>query len=597
MDLISGHVYKPDRVLFYIRPTEEELNEFYKGVIPEKIMAYDGCFGTYDCPGFYRINTEDSIIEVIGIEFRPDDERIDYPTDLESIRLEKGFMISVMYANEQEISGMTLVESMDYISENVTCRLFNEAARPMKNPTLIQFHNLHNMNRYYIQAEDMSEENYYKRIRPETENEKELYQIAYHDFITGHYNWNYIWPIITGFGFYGIQDFAFAHFDVKSFNSLNVVYGHDVANNVLTRIVDHLNKQDWIYCSARCHNDNFAMMIKDMPEEELVAKLTTFFDEISLLEEDENYHIYYRCGVVPMKNCIMLGDRVADAGKEMQRRGNKLYETEVLLYTDDMHDELDWATRIKAYVDTAIENDEFLIYLQPKYDIETEEIHGAEALIRWKYRGREMISPGRFIPIFEKSGLIGKIDDIVLNKVCACFKRWKEEGRKLYPISVNLSRMRFGETEIIDHLIEIVDNYGVDHSLIDFELTESAAYNNPEFMLDMLTKLKENGFRISMDDFGTGYSSLSLLTEMPMDTIKIDKSFVDGIGTESKENKECIVTKNIIAMARELGFKCLAEGAEKKEQVERLKEYGCEVIQGYYFSKPLPVEEYELKLK
>ena len=199
-----------------------------------------------------------------------------------------------------------------------------------------------------------------------------------------------------------------------------------------------------------------------------------------------------------MKNCIMLGDRVADAGKEMQRRGDKLYETEVIFYTDAMHDELEWATRIKAYVDTAIENDEF--------------------------------------------------------------------------------------------------SYGVEHSLIDFELTESSAYDNRDYMLNMLVALKERGFKISMDDFGTGYSSLGLLTEMPMDTIKIDKSFVDKIGNEKENAKEYIVIKSIIEMARELGFICLAEGAEKKEQVDKLKEFGCEIVQGYYFSKPLPVEEYEQKL-
>ena len=335
------------------------------------------------------------------------------------------------------------------------------------------------------------------------------------------------------------------------------------------------------------------MMIKDMPEEETREKLLKFFDEISVLEEDKNYRIYYRCGVVPMRNTLLLGDRVADAGKQVQRLGNKLYETEVLFYTDSMHDTLDWSTKTRYYLDTAIKQDEFLVYLQPKYDINKEKLHGAEALIRWKYHGRELLSPARFIPIFETGGLISKLDDIVLKKVCENLKRLRGQGKPLYPISVNLSRKSMGDPDLVEHLTGIVDEYGVEHELIDFELTESAAYDNQDYMISVLKALKDKGFRISIDDFGTGYSSLSLLTEMPIDTIKIDKSFVDRI--EHSESSQAVI-KHIIAMIKDLRFTCLAEGAETKEQVDLLREFGCEIVQGYYYSKPLTVEDYEKKL-
>lgn len=196
---------------------------------------------------------------------------------------------------------------------------------------------LNGKTRILIKAKDVSADEFFKMIIPETDNEKTLYNAAYHDQITGHYNWSYIWPIIAGFGLMGIQDFTYVHFDVKEFKALNVVYGHDVANRVLKRIVEHMNETDWIYYSARCDNDNFSMMIKDMPEEETRRKLLGFFDEISVLEEDKNYRIYYRCGVVPMKNALLLGDRVADAGKQVQRMGSKLYKTEVLFYSDSMN--------------------------------------------------------------------------------------------------------------------------------------------------------------------------------------------------------------------------------------------------------------------
>jgi EAL domain-containing protein (putative c-di-GMP-specific phosphodiesterase class I) len=165
----------------------------------------------------------------------------------------------------------------------------------------------------------------------------------------------------------------------------------------------------------------------------------------------------------------------------------------------------------------------------------------------------------------------------------------------LYPVSVNLSRKRLYDPDIIEHLTGIVDRYGVSHELIDFELTESAAYDDKEHMIRVLESLREQGFKISMDDFGTGYSSLSLLTEMPLGTLKIDKSFVDKLGTGNDREQDLIVIRHIITLARELGFKCLAEGAERKEQVDVLRALGCNVIQGYYYSKPVPVEEFERK--
>lgn len=593
MNMKTGSIYKPERILYYIYPTEEEKHNFYRGILPDSLMAYDGAFGTYDCPGLFKIREQDCVKEVLGIEFRPNDSRICYPKDCQSMKLQSGFMLETLYTDHGEFNHQTLKRTIEHVKENLKRYIFDVRIGAKQNPDVVQIFSQHNRNRIYIQAEEIPQVQLPEMFCPETKTEKILYQVAYHDFITGHYNWNYLRPMLSGYGLKGIQDFAFVHFDVKDFNALNTVYGHDVANHVLIRIVQQMERMDWIYYSARCDNDNFAMMVKDMEEEELRSRLLKFFEEISILEEDKNYHIYYRCGVVPMRNCLLLGDRVADAGKQVQRLGNKPYETEVLFYTDDMHDEYDWLTHIKAYLDTAIERDEFLIYLQPKYDIVTEKVKGAEALIRWNYHGRKLLSPAKFIPVFENGGLIGKLDDVVLHKVCLCLKQWKEQGKPLFPISVNLSRKRLGSPALIEHLTAIVDSYGVEHSLIDFELTESAVYENQEYMISVISQLRECGYKISMDDFGTGYSSLSLLTRMPMDTIKIDKSFVDRIGSQQENNNECVVLKHIIGMSKELEFTCLAEGAEEKYQIEKLREYGCEIVQGYYYSKPLPIEDYE----
>lgn len=356
-----------------------------------------------------------------------------------------------------------------------------------------------------------------------------------------------------------------------------------------------MQESDFILASGRCHNDNFAMILKDMPEEELVKKLKDFFEKLSVLEEDPYYKIYYKCGLVTMQRAMLSGNRVADFAKMAQALATNQKQTEVIVYTDQMHDDLSWGNYIKAYVETAIEQDEFVVYLQPKFDICKETIKGAEALIRWNYKGKDFLPPYRFIPFFEKDGSIGKIDDIVLKKVCQALARWKAEGKALYPISVNLSRSRLDDEKLIDNLVSIVDYYGVDHKLIDFELTESATYDNTEHMLNVLEELRSRGFKISMDDFGTGYSSLSLLTRMPINTLKIDKSFVDTVATENERKEDIIVLRHIITLAKELGFVCLAEGAESKNQIDRLRDLGCEIIQGYYYSKPIPIADYDKK--
>lgn len=597
MNIIVNHILKPKRVLYYIQASEQNKKDYYAGIVPDELMKYDGAFGTYDSPGLFKIRKDDKWIEVIGIEYRPDDKEIEYPEGLECMNLDSDFFMSSLLTLDHVLDDDLVDECVEYVKHDDSACAFDGIIHPDPDPDIIQVCTLNNQNRIFSQAGKVTSEEFFKTDYPENEKEKALYDIAYHDFITHYYNWSYINPIIAGFYLKGIQDFAFVHFDIKDFNAINVIYGHGVGNKVLIRVTEMMERQDWVYYAARCHNDNFAMMIKDMSIEETRQKLLDMFSELAVLEEDKRYNIYFRCGVVTMKKTLLLSDRVADGAKHAQGLGVKLNETEITFYTDSMHDEVVWAKKIKAYVSTAIDNDEFLVYLQPKYDVETEKIEGAEALVRWMYRGKQMLAPFKFIPFFEKDGTISKIDDIVLNKVCGYLKKWKEDGLPLYPVSVNLSRKRMENPNLIEHLIGIVDSYGVDHSLIDFELTESAAYNNQEYMISIISKLKSAGFRISMDDFGTGFSSLSLLTMMPLDTLKIDKSFVDGIGSSEENYKDCAVIKHIISMARALDLNCLAEGAEEKSQVEKLREFGCEYIQGYYFSKPVPVEEYEEKLR
>ncbi|MBR4824290.1 MAG: EAL domain-containing protein [Spirochaetaceae bacterium] len=589
-----NQLYKPKRTLYYIEADGDKLKAFFKGTLPEEIAKYADAFGTYDYPGVFFIRQLEK--EVIGIEFRSGDKRIDYPAGLKSIELEEAFFYSVEFDDDIHISRTFIRELFEKISKDDDAHRAYSDLSINKSPNAIGVFSSYKKIRVLYEwklesdrASDIINDNIEKF------DKTALYKAAFFDPITNHSNWNHLVPYLEMPEKANIQDYAFVHFDVKEFRIINEVYGHIAANKVLSKIVKAMNNADFVYASARCHNDNFAMIIKDMPEAETLAKLQKFFDDLSYLEEDPNYRIYYRCGLVPMQRAMLSGNRVADAGKMAQGLGNSTNKTDIIIYTDKMHNDILWGNYIKAYVDTAIKNDEFIVYLQPKFDIHTEKIKGAEALIRWNYKSKEFLSPGRFIPFFEKDGNIAKIDDLVLRKVCESFAKWKSEGKELYPISVNLSRNQLYDKNLIDHLVEIVDSYAIDHALIDFELTESATYDDMSYMIEVLHTLRQKGFKISMDDFGTGYSSLSLLTEMPLDTLKIDKSFVDKVGTDTENVKDLAVIRHIISLAKELHFTCLAEGAEQKCQIEKLRSLGCEVIQGYYYSKPLPIAEYEQK--
>ena len=589
-----NQLYKPERLLYYINASKEDITAFLNGVIPEEINKYADSFGIYDYPGIFLLSSFEN--PVIGIEFRGGDDRIDYPAGLDYVRLGGSYYFSMEMDEEIEISAKSITGLFMSVSgDGVAHRVYSNLTIKNHSEVISVFTHAKKLRLLYECRPDGEMAGKIIADDIDALDKSALYQMAFHEPITEHYNWNHLLAFLEMPTFSSISDYAFVHFDIKEFRVINEVYGHDAANRVLRNVAKAMNDADFVYASARCHNDNFAMMIKDMSPDETIRVLEEFFDSLSRLKEDPNYRIFFRCGVVPMQRTILSGNRVADAAKMAQALGVNSNKTEIIIFTDKMNDDITWGDFIKAYVDTAIEKDEFHVYLQPKFDINKETVKGAEALIRWNYKNKELLSPGRFVPFFERDGSIGKIDDIVLNKVCAALARWKEEGRELYPVSVNLSRKRLYDENLISNLTGIVDSYGVRHELIDFELTESATYDNTEHMIRILGELRKQGFGISMDDFGTGYSSLSLLTEMPIDTLKIDKSFVDKIGMENERDEDVTVIRLIIALSKELGIMCLAEGAEHKNQIDRLRALGCDTVQGYYYSKPVPMDEYETK--
>ena len=264
----------------------------------------------------------------------------------------------------------------------------------------------------------------------------------------------------------------------------------------------------------------------------------------------------------------------------------------IVYYDKSMKEQLLDAIQLIKSFPEAVEKEEFMVYYQPKISIETSVMNGAEALVRWKTK-KEIISPGRFIPLFEKNGIICDLDFYMLRHVCRDIRNWIDKGITPVCISVNFSKLHFKEPGLADEIERAVDEYEVPHNLIEIEVTESAYEKTKESLKKELKALKDKGFSTSIDDFGSGYSSLNLLSQMDFQVIKLDKAFLDsGIG----EKKVKHVVDSVINMAKKLDMKVVAEGVERKEELELLRELSCDLIQGFYFDRPIPIEEFEKRL-
>jgi EAL domain-containing protein (putative c-di-GMP-specific phosphodiesterase class I) len=268
-------------------------------------------------------------------------------------------------------------------------------------------------------------------------------------------------------------------------------------------------------------------------------------------------------------------------------------EPGVCIFDSKLLEEQQWRDTVQEHQWSALKNEEFAVYYQPKYDPRTTTLKGAEALIRWDSPEFGFITPGRIIPIFEKNGFITEIDHYMLAHVARDQKAWLDAGYDCVPVSVNVSRAHFIESDLAEQIRDIADEANCPHELIEIELTESAFFDDKKAMIETIKKLKSYGFAVSMDDFGAGYSSLNSLKDMPLDVLKLDADFFRG---ENAGERGEIVVSEAIKLAKSLDMLTVAEGIEEKEQVDFLAQQGCDMIQGYYFAKPMPKAEYTEKM-
>ena len=264
----------------------------------------------------------------------------------------------------------------------------------------------------------------------------------------------------------------------------------------------------------------------------------------------------------------------------------------VFIFDDKLKEKEMFEEELIEEFPTAIKEKQFVVYYQPKFNIRGDKpvLSSAEALIRWNHPVKGLISPGVFIPLFEEKGLIGQLDLYVWKEAAAQIRKWKEELGKYVPVSVNVSRVDLFDPTLVDTLINITKENGLANSNLLLEITESAATEEINIIIDKINELRMLGFKIEIDDFGTGYSSLSMINKIPLDALKIDMIFIRNAFTSQNDNQ---MIKIIIDIASYLKVPTIAEGVETIEQVAVLKTLGCDIVQGYYFSKPIPADEFK----
>ena len=436
-------------------------------------------------------------------------------------------------------------------------------------------------------------------------NRHKMSDIFFMDETTGQHNW--LWFLMNAekeLAQKRSADRNYAVLDVEFVNYRNFCVFHSVdeggkmLRQINDRIQGHLGKGELVAHHSVSH---FAVLTVCSDRNGLEARIRGIIGDLEHVSEDHKFYYWVGVDTIPEsrdeKGKVVRRKNI-DVEKAFNNAGAaratlSVENSDIAFFDEKMVEEQRWIDVINENQLRALENEEFVVYYQPKYDPRTEELKGAEALIRWMSPQNGMISPGRFIPIFEKNGFITCIDHYMLDHVARDQRRWLDNGFKCVPVSVNVSRAHFIEADLAEQIKDIVDAAGTPHDLIEIELTESAFFDDKNALISIIRKLKEYGFTVSMDDFGSGYSSLNSLKEMPLDVLKLDADFFRN---DEGDGRGQIVVSEAIRLAKNLNMRTVAEGVEEKSQVDFLAEQGCDMIQGFYFAKPMPKEEYELKM-
>lgn len=377
--------------------------------------------------------------------------------------------------------------------------------------------------------------------------------------------------------------------DIVNFKLFNDTYGTREGDKMLRYVGDAIQSVlDGIpFFAARVYADQFLIFVReeDLQVEEFILSCNQILNQYPM-----DMKMFMKVGIYQITDDSVsvnaMCDRAVIASKSIKHSFDKKYA----YYDEAIIQRLLLEKQISDDMAAALAEEQFQVYLQPKYDISSRRMAGAEALVRWIHPEKGFMSPGDFIPVFEKNGFITELDMFVWEKTCALISEWLHKYGKCVPVSVNVSRKDIYNPDLVQHFKELVAKYGIDPKYLHLEITESAYTENSKQLIAVVSKLKEAGFIIEMDDFGSGYSSLNMLSELPIDVLKLDMKFIKScVG----HGKNLCIMSSIIAMARGMELKVIAEGVEEEEQVELLDSMGCDMAQGYFFSRPIPSGDFE----
>lgn len=385
--------------------------------------------------------------------------------------------------------------------------------------------------------------------------------------------------------------FAMVRMDIHKFQVYNSFFGIMEGDHLLKYVASLLQKYTQhielkTYC--RKEADVFYICLPYKGKERSQEVLEQIREDLRNFQK--SYDLVPVFGIYVIQDSKSSIREMMDYAKMAADTCKENYVQNYAYYDQTIQDEILQSQMIVNKMKRALREEQFVLYLQPKYSLADNQIQGAEVLVRWEDPEKGLLPPGMFIPIFEHNGFIMELDYYVWEHSCRMLRRWLDEGRKVYPVSVNISRVSLYNPNLAEDICKLVERYHIPTELFQLELTETAYASNPTQIWADMSKLQKKGFTILMDDFGSGYSSLNVLKDINVDVLKLDMKFLTNAADPVRSH---VILKAVVHMAKDLDIPCIAEGVEQVSQAEFLKKVGCEYVQGYLYAKPMPVKDYE----
>ena len=423
----------------------------------------------------------------------------------------------------------------------------------------------------------------------ELSENRDLIRWTERDHLTGLFNREYFYRFAEQYDLFHAKEPTDAIVvDISHFHMINERFGKAYGDEMLRKIGAEILRMSRLYGGIACRReaDTFQVYCPHRTDHDVLVRQIT-----DAVNKELHGHVRLRAGIYADVDKSLEMERRFDHAKDAADAIRNSFSTLVAVYDDSLHEKEVFAERLLDDFHDALERKQFTVFFQPKFDIRPDKpvLCGAEALVRWKHPELGMVSPGVFIPLFEGNGLIRDLDNYVWREAAAQIRAWKDTLGRSVPVSVNVSRVDMMDPDLADTLRGIVIENGIDFGDLHLEITESAYTQDAKQIVEVVSSLREMGFRIEMDDFGSGYSSLNMLSTLPIDALKLDMLFIRTAFSEKGNTRMIEITLDI---SHSLSVPMIAEGVETEDQMLALRKLGCDIVQGYYFAKPMPAKEF-----